>query len=321
MAKGKKNRTGIKNVERNVRKAVEEEELIVCISVSQKSIKIEGSSNIVKIFEDSEKLEDITLKEFLQTCRTEKSSQKYTAFHPTIFPPLTAKFKDKSTWTWKHARDNLTTYLVCLGYGKGKQALKSYKDPKFKPCWWPSSDSDARLQWENFRGPSYVDTDCNNLILEHLFPHFNINPDTFYVKNVAAETTQGKNRRKKKKSRRLIDNSDDDDNDTQPPVDKAFEAIQRNEDYEEDDFEDINYSESSDDAEDLTKNQEKSGCSSSETLSEESSSDEETHKKKRKVTFASPPDSTEMSEYEKERNQRVAERQAEEFELFGFVVR
>ena len=104
-------------------------------------------------------------------------------------------------------------------------------------------------------------------------------------------------------------------------MDKAFEAIQRNEDYEEDDFEDINYSESSDDAEDLTKNQEKPGCSSSEILSEESSSDEETHKKKRKVTFASPPDSTEMSEYEKERNQRVAERQAEEFELFGFVVR
>ena len=73
--------------------------------------------------------------------------------------------------------------------------------------------------------------------------------------------------------------------------------------------------------EDLTKNQEKSGCSSSETLSEESSSDEETHKKKRKVTFSSPPDSTEMSEYEKERNQRVADRQAEEFELFGFAVR
>ena len=41
---------------------------------------------------------------------------------------LTAKFKDKPTWTWKHAN------IACLGFGKGKHALKAkhitYKDPK-----------------------------------------------------------------------------------------------------------------------------------------------------------------------------------------------
>ena len=67
--------------------------------------------------------------------------------YSTIFQPLRAlraKFKDEPTWTWKHGKDNLTTYLASLGFGKGKYALKVCKDPKFKPCWWPSEDSDMQ---------------------------------------------------------------------------------------------------------------------------------------------------------------------------------
>ena len=60
---------------------------------------------------------------------------------------------------------------------------------------------------------------------------------------------------------------------------------------------------------------------SEETSSDDSCDSNEIQKSKKiRITKATPPEPTEISAYEKDRNARVAERQAQEMDLFGFVV-
>ena len=59
---------------------------------------------------------------------------------------------------------------------------------------------------------------------------------------------------------------------------------------------------------------------SEETSSDDSCASNEIQSKKIWITKATPPEPTEISAYEKDRNARVAERQAQEMDLFGFVV-
>ena len=118
MAKGRKNQTWIKNVKRNVRIVVEEEELIVCITVSQNGWKIEGSSNIVQMFD------------------SERFSWKYTAFYHS---QQNSRISPLGLGNMKHAN------IACLGFGKGKHALKEKHITYIRIQRWPSLDSDARL--------------------------------------------------------------------------------------------------------------------------------------------------------------------------------
>ena len=150
MAKGRKNQTWIKNVKRNVRIVVEEEVLIVCITVSQNGWKIEGSSNIVQMFD------------------SERFSRKYTAFYHS---QQNSRISPLGLGNMKHAN------IACLGFGKGKHALKekhiTYKDPKVAilGLW-----CKVTLQWENFLGPSYVWIIWSLKISFHILRFIQIHP-------------------------------------------------------------------------------------------------------------------------------------------------
>ena len=310
--KKSKGQNGYKCVARNIKKIVEtNDDPIICISQPQDLLQIDGDKDIVKIFEDEEKIQNMTLREFLQICRERKSSKEYATFFPPVFPPLVGKFKGES-WNWKQARENLTTYLSCLGFGKGKHVQKKYRDPQDKPSWWTFGDTDARLLWENFRGPSYVDTNCCNTILEHLMAAYNIDYKTFFVE---IEATQVSKRKKSKpsKSATLLDESLDDNDDRVPQVDEAGKDVAGEHDVQIDSDDNIDAYEA------LASNFGESG--SEETSSDDSSASNEIQKsKKTRISKATPPEPTEISAYEKDRNARVAERQAQEMDLFGFVV-
>ena len=304
---------GYKCVARNVKKIVENhKDPIICISQPQDLIKIDGDKNIVKIFEDEEKLQNMTLKEFLKICRQSKSSKEYATFYPPVFPPLVGKFKGE-LWTWKQARENLTTYLSCLGFGKGQHAKKKYRDPQDKPSWWTFGDTDAKLVWENFRGPSYLDMNCCNTILEHLMSAYSIDHNTFFVQS---EATQVRKRKKTKpaKSAQLLDDTIDDIDDRVPQVDEVVDQdVEGRHDEETDSDADIDAYEA------LASNYEESG--SEKSSSDESDASDVTQKKKKtRIESAPAPEPTEISAYEKDRNERVAQRRAQEMEIFGYVV-
>ena len=92
------------------------------------------------------------------------------------FPPIPVKYKSKK-WTVRNVKKSLTVLLDHLGFGRNK--VKNYKNPLFRPIWWDSQR--IGLEWNGFSGPSYTSVSRCTVIVGLIFDFYNIIPETAHI--------------------------------------------------------------------------------------------------------------------------------------------
>ena len=162
------------NLDKHVKVVTQEEAIskVICITVRDNKVVVSGQQNLVSIFKDEDVMTNTSVKELLEKCQKLAKDNQYELYRPVIFPPLTHKFMGPS-WKWNVAQENLQVYFNVMGFGRGSP--KEFGKESSKPDWWPQSDSDAKLLWQNFKHPTYTSFEHCNLLLNCIFDFCDLN--------------------------------------------------------------------------------------------------------------------------------------------------
>ena len=135
----------------------------LCFSVRGDQLVISGEENALDF--TLLNMESMTVKEMMDVIKTmdDDVNMKYKTTETVVFPPFKYKFKGKK-WSLLIARNELTTCLNILGFGKG--GVRKYKVEADEPEGWPDQHS-----FIDFVHPSYAKFEIVNDIIESIYEH------------------------------------------------------------------------------------------------------------------------------------------------------
>ena len=188
-----------KTFRNQLKKFVEKENLSLNISVQDRQIVVSGSKTLVDFLSDNPESVQGLYDKILNKERTEADSV-FETFKPGVLPKLTANMYDKNSWTGAIPRQNLQTYMLCLGFGRSGNG-KCYRNQNDKPDGWPDSIA--------LEHPSYMKKEDIKTVIESLLTHRNIDPKTFYLENTTQPKVTKKRRRKNPQSAETVDDEDE----------------------------------------------------------------------------------------------------------------
>ena len=174
-----------KTFTKQLKKFVENDNLSLNISVQDRQLVVSGSKSLVDIFAENPEFG----KQLYDRILLKESDQKdciFETYKPGVLPKLTANMFDKKAWTGGIPRQNLQTYMLCLGFGRG--GGKCYQTESDKPDGWPDSIA--------LEHPSYMKKEDIKTVIEALLTHRNIDPKTYFT--VSAQQPKVTNKRRKK---------------------------------------------------------------------------------------------------------------------------
>ena len=178
----------------------------LCLSIRGSQAVLSGEENSVELAREN--LENMTVADLMEAMKVMDNEEKmrYKTTEKVEFPPMKVKFKGR-LWTVKKARDQLSTYLNIIGFGKG--GTKKFKEAADEPDGWPDEHS-----FETFEHPSYANMNVVNDVIESLLKHHGVDANTHPFLAEEPETPPSK--RTKRKFKRVPineDNENDDPND------------------------------------------------------------------------------------------------------------
>ena len=174
-----------KTFTKQLKKFVENDNLSLNISVQDRQLVVSGSKSLVDIFAENPEFG----KQLYERILHKESDQKdciFETYNPGVLPKLTANMFDKKAWTGNIPRENLQTYMICLGFGRG--GGKCYKTESDKPEGWPDSIA--------LEHPSYLKKEDIKTVIEALLSHRNIDAKTFFVETAPQPRVTKKRKRK-----------------------------------------------------------------------------------------------------------------------------
>ena len=145
----------------------------LCFSVRGDQIVISGEENALDF--TLLNMESMTVKEMMDVIKTmdDDVNMKYKTTETVVFPPLKEKFKGKK-WSLLIARNELTTCLNILGFGKG--GVKKYRVEADEPEGWPDQHS-----FMDFVHPSYAKFEIVNDIIESIYENHGYDIKSYHV--------------------------------------------------------------------------------------------------------------------------------------------
>ena len=178
----------------------------LCISIRGSQVVLSGEENSVELAREN--LENMTVADLLEAMKVMDNEEEmmYKTTEKVEFPPMKVKFKGR-LWTVQKARDQLSTYLNIIGFGKGW--TKKFREAADEPDGWPDEHS-----FEAFEHPSYANMNVVNDILESLLKHhwFDAHTHPFLIEEQEKPLSK-KTQKKVKRVTISMDNEDEDPND------------------------------------------------------------------------------------------------------------